>query len=315
MPFPILSKFLEDPCLRLTPSYCQNDPFEFGFSESDINALDSIYRVENLGSKLRDYSNLHGIISLTSSKNNIQMWSHYADSHKGAVVELLIDDSAPQTLFVNSTGPYAPPFRFQDFMFEKVNYSKTRHYNNSSNEISIEAVRKHYYFTKAREWIKEDEYRFIIPLTWINRIVFNENGLSKAKEVLGSYSDSIFKLDSSDKKHTVYELNPASIEYICTVETSLLVDLWWNSTWADTAFLIRLDSGLPGGSSGQVSKIFLGYNASVDDFIRDLENKRHDGGMSIHDNYIDIMSGEIRGAFKAEIDENEYKLLFNEICK
>ena len=104
MPFSTLLKFIDDPCLRVTPSYCQNDPFEFGYTEQDIDQLNAKSGNRRLGSEHRDYAKLHGIVSLCSSKSDILMWTHYADKHKGAAVELLVDRENPQSLFVNSTG-------------------------------------------------------------------------------------------------------------------------------------------------------------------------------------------------------------------
>ncbi|MCP4490949.1 MAG: DUF2971 domain-containing protein [Gammaproteobacteria bacterium] len=178
---------MNDPCLRVTPSHCLNDPFEFGYTESDIKNMDSRYSDALLGSELEAYSKLHGIISLTTSNTNIQMWSHYSDSHQGAVIELFVDDNAPESLFINNTGPDSPPFRYQDFLFDKVKYRKTRKFSDDINDRNIEAIKKHYYFAKAKQWKKEKEYRFIIPLTWINKIIFNEKGLKVAKEILNSY--------------------------------------------------------------------------------------------------------------------------------
>lgn len=310
MPFSTLLKFIDDPCLRVTPSYCQNDPFEFGYTGQDIDQLNSKSRNSRLGSELRDYSKLHGIVSLCSSKSDILMWTHYADKHKGAVVELHVHADNPQSLFINSTGLYSPPFYHSDFIFDKVNYEKKRHCPNIEQDINLEAVRKHYYFTKAKEWKPEQEYRFIIPLTWINQVLFSQDGYQKAKVILNKFPDSISCLnkDDSHNPNKTYKLN--NLEYISAVDIQSLAKLWAESNETDTLFLIRLNSGVPGGSEGHIGRIYLGCRSNIEYFISYMKNNNHES-LSIAENYHDIQ-GNSKGIYKGAIDDNEYKIAFRE---
>ncbi len=312
MPFTTLLKFIDDPCLRVTPSYCQNDPFEFGYSEQDIDQLNTRSGNKKLGNELRDYSKLHGIVSLCSSKSDILMWSHYADKHKGAVVELHIDRNHPESLFVNSTGEYSPPFNYSDFIFDKVNYKKKRHYPEIERDINLDSVRKHYYFTKAKQWKLEQEYRFIIPFTWINRVLFSQNGYQKAKVILGEDSRSISCLNQQDRNNpnNIYELNPGALEYITAVNIEALAKLWIESNETDTLFLIRLNCGTPGCNTGQIGRIYLGCQSSVKDFISYLKNNDHEL-LSIAENYYNFQ-GNSSDIYKGTIDDNEYKITFSE---
>ena len=309
MPYSSLLKFLSDPCLRVTPSTCQNDPFEFGYSSSDIDILNCKSSSNELGIALEEFANLHGIISLTTSNSNILMWSYYADSHKGAVVEIYIDDEAPQKLFVNSTGPNKPPFKFQDFIFDKVTYEKNRRFDQIESETDLEKVKHHYYFTKAKQWELEEEYRFITPMSWINKIIFNEAGCKKAHKILQNYSSSITCLNPNSSGDKFYELNPVSLTMIGMENPELISKMWRQSHTNETMFFIRLNSGLPGGMGSQVGRIFLGCQSDHIDFISQLKNDS-DEPLSIMGNYTHLLTGDLRNISKAEIDKDEYKISF-----
>ena len=84
-----------------------------------------------------------GIYCFTKSEDNILMWSHYANEHKGICLEF--DHSAP-ALFSAAKVNYC-------FDYPKVNYF-TSTYDELMN------IR---YFTKAKDWEYEQEYRIVIP--------------------------------------------------------------------------------------------------------------------------------------------------------
>jgi hypothetical protein len=300
MPFSVLKKFLDDPCLRVTPSHCQNDPFEFGYTHEDIDFLNSRDEGENLGEALKDYMSLHGIISLTTSNENITMWSHYADKHKGVVIELLVDEDAPEKLFINSTGLNTPPFNYQDFIFQPVNYSEKRGSFDISKASSLETVKEHYYFTKAKQWITEDEYRFITPMIWINKILFNSDGFARAQNILGDLANNI-KCISENENTTcpMYKLDPVLIG------PELIHKLWSSSNEADTMFFIHLNPDY-------IGRIFLGCQFDLEE-LRAFMNQDKFEMYSIRRHYYDILSWQSRNIEKAKIDNNKYQFYFEDI--
>ncbi|OBT08311.1 hypothetical protein A9267_11445 [Shewanella sp. UCD-FRSSP16_17] len=310
MPYSTLIKFLKDPCLRVTPSNCQNDPFEFGYSSSDLEILNSKSSSKELGFKLKEFAELHGIISLTTSYKNIMMWSHYAENHRGAVVELHIDEKKPESLFINSTGPNKPPFNFQDFIFNKVSYSKTRKFDLVEPERQLENVKHHYYFTKAIQWEGENEHRFITPMLWVNRIIFNQEGYEKAQRILGDYSSAI--CCNKNTGYTTYELEEAAIEVIALRNIELLAELWLESNINEIMFFTRLNTGTPGIGGGRVGRIFIGCEADHKDLISQLKSNNSDQ-LSIMDNYLNPINGDLVKVFKAEIHQDEYKLTFKPV--
>ncbi|WP_305405797.1 DUF2971 domain-containing protein [Photobacterium leiognathi] len=149
-------KFIENPILRVTQHWDLNDPFECLLAQSDKTFLNDI-KNEGLSNHMENFMSLHGIISLSETPDNLLMWSHYADNHKGAVIEFTIDENYPFDLFNVCHIPMS-----SDAILRKVNYRKNR---KSPLNNSLEDLRNHYYLTKSDEWIYEKEYRYIFPIT------------------------------------------------------------------------------------------------------------------------------------------------------
>lgn len=86
-----------------------------------------------------------GILCLTKNYNNLLMWAHYANSHKGFVVELDGDNSFFKQDLDN-----------ENLMgkLKKVIYSNKRP-SESFEKMNIESA----YLTKSEEWKYEEEYR------------------------------------------------------------------------------------------------------------------------------------------------------------
>lgn len=84
-----------------------------------------------------------GIYCFTKSKDNILMWSHYADNHKGICLEFNHSDS--KLLLTKKVNYYND--------YPRINYF-------TSNYDELMTIR---YFTKAKDWEYEAEYRIVIP--------------------------------------------------------------------------------------------------------------------------------------------------------
>lgn len=125
----------------------------------------------------------HGIISFTETKENILMWSHYSENHTGIVIEF--DIKHP---FFNKK------FKEKDKKYEgtpqKVFYRKER--LKTSNYL-LEP-----FFHKSLEWMYEQEYRMLLPLSKYNKILIhekycNENFLNEC--VNSSYNAELKKFN------------------------------------------------------------------------------------------------------------------------
>jgi uncharacterized protein YktA (UPF0223 family) len=160
MSFEVSKKVLINNQLRVTPANQFNDPFDMLpgelVGEKPIITKDGItsrdYDVgEEFYFEIRDnYSELFGVTCFSKFRENILMWSHYADSHKGIVIGF---DS--KKLWNN----------LEDYF--KVIYQRKRvltPYDIAVGKANYEKQYKHYkklIRSKFEEWNYEKEYRLI----------------------------------------------------------------------------------------------------------------------------------------------------------
>lgn len=132
-------------------------------------------KVENYRKKYESEVGKFGVLSLSSNNNinqlltvtfpskndprtNLLMWSHYADSHKGFVIEFECD-------FVNG------------MKLKKVNYSEDRHY------LTFEDIEEKNFdeliLQKSSEWNYEQEYRSVLKLNKADSIIGDKLHLFK----------------------------------------------------------------------------------------------------------------------------------------
>lgn len=151
------SKTLEESIKKEYYTYCSLIPnitleqFKQNIQEKQKEILENSIIKNGISQCIKDQINENlGILSLTTKKDNLLMWAHYANEHKGFVIEL--DKSH---LFFNQHKKY------KNFLGQllKVNYSKTR----PSHEFSeLDTVK--IFLTKSKEWEYEEEYRMFLPL-------------------------------------------------------------------------------------------------------------------------------------------------------
>ena len=97
-----------------------------------------------------------GILCLTKNYNNLLMWAHYANSHKGFVVGLDSDNSF-----------------FKQDKDDKNLMGKLKKviYNNERPSESFENMNvENAYLTKSKEWSYEEEYRMFTPFKRASQI-------------------------------------------------------------------------------------------------------------------------------------------------
>lgn len=227
--------FIKNNMLRVTPAWSLNDPFECRLSSSTCKQLNSID-----GNFIRSFfqENLmdsHGIISVTETPDNLLMWSHYADEHKGVVVEFIIDENDPFEMF--NTNPIP---KYSDAVFEKVNYRKLRNYPFPVNKQNLKSIRDHYYLTKSDEWIYEKEHRFIFPATALVGVIPNEDHDKRnmTYEHLGVYHDR-------DDLSLINTLHPDNI-----------ARAWKSSRDTGAMFFVPINSN-------NIGRIIIGCNANL----------------------------------------------------
>jgi len=91
-----------------------------------------------------------GILSLSAAEKNLLMWAHYADSHRGMLIEF-----NPKHIFFNGPNPSDAEFNFG--MLTKVIYSKDRPKDRVGVTSVLEIIPM--LKIKSEEWIKEQEWR------------------------------------------------------------------------------------------------------------------------------------------------------------
>jgi|GEM_PF-4740168 len=148
--FDVLSKILENKCIKVTYPAEFNDPFDCDLARVDLEAseihniamkqalgdindkpemkqliegiapellkiLNDVF-VELLDSWNEDVEKFR-VLSLTESPDNILMWSHYADNHRGAVIELEFPGEQRQLI---SQVKYGKPSNFASTIYKEI---------------------------------------------------------------------------------------------------------------------------------------------------------------------------------------------------
>jgi len=285
-------KFLSEPYLRLTPRSCLNDPFEVTPSEKTKLRLKMLSKLhgyteeksEKFSVELNEFLDLHGVISLSETYDNLLMWSHYAEEHKGIAVEFEVNENEPLSTFLLGNVPPS-----SDSFFDRVKYRKSRSFPYEIDKNHIREVGKHYYLTKSDEWIYEKEYRYILPFTAANKVIV----------------DTRNKAGREDLKYL-------GLEYVCGdfVDISKHFELTfdfrkWSQVWKRShsngfIFLIRVDDR-------SISQLYIGANANVDEF-RSLLEEPYGGSPYIA--YVNILDGGYQGVYKMKLNTDRFELDF-----
>jgi hypothetical protein len=159
---PYSTRFLEY-VTRLSPE----ERAGLEFSDADLEySKDRVEKIEYYQKKYRSEVGKYGVLSLSSNnqinhfltvsipdkgdpRTNILMWSHYADSHRGFVIE------------------FRPDF-IDGIRLEKVEYCDER------DCLTFEDIEENrferIFFKKSPEWRYEQEYRAVLPLNKASKI-------------------------------------------------------------------------------------------------------------------------------------------------
>lgn len=159
--------------IRFTQPWGMNDPLEFnptlqfpnnlaahqGYSLNGIflPSIELFYRVQVIESQINTY----GILSLTTRHRSFDMWSRYANGHKGFVLCFRQGFESHPCMMSKSD---------QKNAFKAVEYVNTYSINlddfiSGSKEFSWDVLHDEIFFKKTSRWRDEHEYRLIRPLT------------------------------------------------------------------------------------------------------------------------------------------------------
>jgi hypothetical protein len=194
---PYRKEFFENFLLRITQKNALNDPFEM---EPSINwwvdlFLESRHPSKRFGNTKEeikefiasqpknsnwrhfgiDFFKTKGIISFSATKDNILMWSHYANNHQGIVVEFDSLNDFFHKNFLSSTDS-------NEGKLKKVTYEKTR-LTNLKDDLNSP------YFHKAKNWKYEREYRLLLNFGVSDMCLFEkEKVINISQDILNELS-------------------------------------------------------------------------------------------------------------------------------
>lgn len=112
-------------------------------SEEDELAYERLR--DGLGSLMQNI----GVFCLSEAPDEILMWSHYAENHKGFCIEYKIDETSPLTTM-------ARPVKYTD-VYPSLS---VKNLHAGATEAFLEAC----LFTKAKQWSYEKEWRAIMDV-------------------------------------------------------------------------------------------------------------------------------------------------------
>ena len=192
--------------LRATPVMALNDPFEGTFNKKqvsnanrhhekhdknigreNVNKFDGCEIDALMGDIQGDFFNL-GIISFTEDHINPLMWSHYADEHKGMVIQLktgmpLFADSSKYVEGIGFTR-FGKTYLGDIYEFpERVVYRREKPTFEAEEEVVPDSLTEFHwtkfnqsiFFTKSNDWLYEKESRSVVRLEDADRIICKDS--------------------------------------------------------------------------------------------------------------------------------------------
>jgi len=159
--------------IRFTQPWGMNDPLEFNptlifrsihdpYQDYELNgsllpSIELFYRVQLIESQINSY----GILSLTKQPLSFDMWSKYANGHKGFLLELK-PKFADHLCMQSKTG--------NKYTVKKVRYVKNyfldiEKLSDVDGNLFASKLREEIFYKKAYRWKYENEYRLVRPFS------------------------------------------------------------------------------------------------------------------------------------------------------
>jgi len=188
--------FLDGFYIRASQLSALNDPFEANYSDEGLTEYADLleYNYEGFIEDIEKRKHEVGVICFTESKDNLLMWSHYADEHKGCVLGFVFDNKNSQLL---EHFNYDPQNNYDGF-FTPISYRKRPRYeldafdSNLADSWSFEDTLLHEIFErKSDEWLYEKEHRTVLKLNQADKVIVPIDHISQRKEreliAIGAY--------------------------------------------------------------------------------------------------------------------------------
>ena len=162
--------------IRFTQPYALNYPLEFcpiisipcEYGQYTTFNIDGVmmpnislwYAMQLIEKQVNEY----GVLSLTKNPVAFDMWSKYANGHKGFLIELKADFNNNKA-FKSREGEIHPVRKVKYVNIFKIEIADCL----EDGRVSIPKFNEQYFFTKAKRWKSEKEYRLVRPLEEIGK--------------------------------------------------------------------------------------------------------------------------------------------------
>ncbi len=304
--------FFDEGFIRLSQPSVLNDPFEASFCRESLNELashfddstswDPEYGELSFSQYVELRMNHIGVISFTESKENLLMWAHYANEHKGVVAGIAYfpqQGSIFENLFradslINSAfGEECSQF---DGIPKPISYRKGLRYRNDKfdydySNIAAEGadrILNEVFQQKSDEWIYEQEHRVILRLEQADRVI-----ISRLSDVSNKHIATLIKGAAYSKK------DEKSDSYIIDLykakddaeRTAIAMELAKLSQNPKTVYLMKL-------SSSSINNCLIGLKSN-------LSKTDVQGNYACATGYLDI--------WKAKKNMDHYSIEFEQI--
>lgn len=204
---------LNDGYIRATQLSALNDPFEANYSKKALKKLTKEFNYELDEKELLKYieENKHkvGVISFTETKDDLLMWAHYANEHKGVLIGFSFYGGFFKKLFRFTETAFDKPFDYYDGKCHAIIYRKQQMYkidmfDRDYSNIFAEGEDRllfEIFLQKSDEWIHEKEHRIILKLSQADKVILDD--FDKYKDI--RFIDNMLNNDLLEKPKIEFE--------------------------------------------------------------------------------------------------------------
>ncbi|QYK13918.1 DUF2971 domain-containing protein [Shewanella rhizosphaerae] len=188
--------------LRASQRGVLNDPFELSPAQDLVDKVLRDGLSKDFFEQAEQFStdgnfNEVGVISFTENYNNLLMWSHYANEHKGIVIEF---DYEKLNYYFN--------YKLSSSnTIERVLYNRER-FSPLQNEICV----KDLLLTKSDDWIYEKEHRILPKLMVADYVQVDKLLFEQLHDFYDNIYIKLFDIVERNKQSITFKVNPEEYE-------------------------------------------------------------------------------------------------------
>ncbi|MGE4455805.1 MAG: DUF2971 domain-containing protein [Arcobacteraceae bacterium] len=181
---------LNDGYIRATQLSALNDPFEANYDKEGLRQLVreiDDFMTRDIVEYIEEEKHKIGVISFSESKDNLLMWSHYANEHKGGLITFnFYKDSIIKDLPIHNDLFEKSVFdgKCKSVKYRKQPIYKIDTFDRDYSNIGLQVEERFVYEIfeqKSDEWIYEKEHRIVLKLEQAHRVVIDTKDIEKYK--------------------------------------------------------------------------------------------------------------------------------------